>query len=155
MWMREKYMQVDRENTLTHTHTTHNPSHSEMKEPQLHLRYGSGRHCYDEEGELLTAWLVEQHQTAAWVCVFVCVCVQMLCRLIKSACTHTERSGPVDIKCLHVAIHDVLFECRDCLARQSDTWSDGFWKLLSLNHKCFSWEADVVCSASTRSWRRR
>ena len=56
--------------TNAHTHTsTHNLNLSEMKEPQPHLRYGSGQHRYDEEGELLTVLLVEQHQTVARVCV--------------------------------------------------------------------------------------
>lgn len=42
--------------------------------------------------------------------------MRMPCLLIMSTHTHAERSEAVDIKCSHIAIHDVLFECGDCLA---------------------------------------
>lgn len=53
-------MQLDRQ---MHAHTHLHTISVSVTEPQLHLRYGSGQHRYDEEGALLTVLLVEQHQT--------------------------------------------------------------------------------------------
>ncbi len=64
------------------------------------------------------------------VCVCVCVCVCVRADAMSadmSTHTPTVRSEVADIKCSHIAIHDILFESRDCQAWQSDTWSDGFW----------------------------
>lgn len=44
---------------------------SQFKEQRFLLRYDSGQHQYDEEGELLTVLLVERHQTL--VSVQACV----------------------------------------------------------------------------------
>jgi len=55
-------MQTDTDIQSESAHT-HIYSEYQFKEQRRHLRYDSGQHQYDEEGELLTVLLVEQHQT--------------------------------------------------------------------------------------------
>lgn len=59
MEMRDTDMQSLRQ---VHAHIN---AKSQFKELQLHLRYVSGQHHYDVEGELLTVLLGERHQTVA------------------------------------------------------------------------------------------
>lgn len=122
----------------THTHIY---TQSQFKELQLHLRNGSGQHRYDEEGELLTVCLVEQHQTV--------VCVRADSMSADNVRTHSQREK---WGCWYQVLTHCSTWCSFCLQRLSAmTERHLLWwplKLLNMIHSFrHIFLSDQICSA--------